>query len=385
MPELGEIIGVLDDWYPASGAEKWDAVGLVCGELDRPIERILLAIDAVPATVAQAERIGAQLVMTHHPLLLTAVHGVPAADPKGGLVHRMIRSSIAHFVAHTNAEVAPGGVSHALADLFGLTGVEPLERIAADSLGKLVVFVPIGSSARLVDALAEAGAGRIGEYERCAWTTDGVGTFRPGPGASPTVGRAGEIEEVGETRVEMIVPAARRAEVDAALRAVHPYEEPAFDLLTLAPEPSDRGVGRVGNLTTQLSLAEFTAFVAGRLPATTWGVRAAGDPDRAVRRIAVLAGSGSSLVDTARRSGADVYLTADLKHHNGVEAVTQRPGTPMALVDAAHWATERPWLDVVAARLREFFGATVNTVVSDLVTDPWTLHEPSPPPNPESR
>jgi dinuclear metal center YbgI/SA1388 family protein len=262
----------LDEWYPPAGAESWDAVGLVCGVRESQVDRILLAIDAVPAVIDEADSVGAQLLFTHHPLLLTAVHGVPADDPKGGLVHRMICSGIAHFVAHTNAEIATPGVSDALAGALGLTEVSPLEP---------------------------------------------------------------------------------------------------------APDNPENGVGRVGNLAAELTLTGFTDLVAATLPATSWGVRGAGDPEQVVRRVAVLGGSGSSLIDAARDAGADVYLTADLKHHNGVEAVTQRAGTPMALVDAAHWATERPWLDTVVARLRERFGATVETIASDLVTDPWVLHRAS--------
>jgi putative NIF3 family GTP cyclohydrolase 1 type 2 len=164
----------------------------------------------------------------------------------------------------------------------------------------------------------------------------------------------------------------------AALRAAHPYEEPAFDLLPMASLPGPRGTGRVGELPAPVPLAEFTALAAAALPATTWGVRAAGDPQRPVRTVAVCGGSGGSLAELARQAGADAFLTADLKHHPVVEAVTERGAGGMALVDAAHWATEAPWLDAVAAALRERFGTTVDVRVSRQVTDPWTLHVPSP-------
>ena len=230
---------------------------------------------------------------------------------------------------------------------------------------------------QLIDALAAAGAGALGDYRRCAWTSEGTGTFTPLPGAQPTVGRVGEVEVVAETRVEMVVPAARREEVVAALRAVHPYEEPAFDLLAQAPLPTRRGTGRIGSLPGPMTLREFTALAAAVLPPTVWGVRAAGDPERPVSTVAVCGGSGGSLAGLARRAGADVLLTADLKHHPVVEEVTERGTGGIALVDAAHWATEAPWLDEVAVRLRERFGTSVDVSVSTQVTDPWTLHEPS--------
>ena len=173
------------------------------------------------------------------------------------------------------------------------------------------------------------------------------------------------------------MPARQRDDVVAALRAAHPYEEPAFDLLAQAPLPSRRGTGRIGELPAPMTLRAFTALAAARLPATAWGVRAAGDPNRPVRTVAVCGGSGGSLAGLARRVGADVLLTADLKHHPVVEEVSERGAYGIALVDAAHWATEAPWLDDVAVRLRDHFGTSVDVQVSRRVTDPWTLHEPS--------
>ncbi len=377
MPSLADLRGVLDAWFDPRWAEPWDAVGLVCGDPSEDVTRVLLAVDPVPATVDEAIDRSAQLLITHHPLLLTGVHGVPADDPKGALVHRMVRDGVGHFVAHTNADVADPGVSDALARRLGLHEVGALDVQYDNDLAKLVVFVPQDGADALIDALAGAGAGAIGDYERCAWTADGVGTFRPLDGAHPTIGTVGQTEVVGETRVEMIVPSGRRHAVLAALRAAHPYEEPAFDLLAQVPVPTRRGTGRVGSLTAPMSLREFTAHAASALPATAWGVRAAGDPDRIVQTVAVCGGSGGSRAAIARSRGADVLLTADLKHHPTVEEVSERGASGIALVDAAHWATEAPWLDEVAARLRTHFGTSVDVSVSTQVTDPWTLHESS--------
>ncbi|HEY2299073.1 MAG TPA: Nif3-like dinuclear metal center hexameric protein [Jatrophihabitans sp.] len=377
MPKLADLRRALDGWFDPAWAEPWDAVGLVCGDPDESVGRVLLAVDPVPSTVDQALAAGAGLLLTHHPLLLAGVHGVPADDPKGALVHRMIRGGLAHFVAHTNADVADPGVSDALGARLGVRGLRPLLPQPEQELRKLVVFVPPESTNGLIDALAAAGAGTIGAYERCAWTGEGTGTFRPLEGARPTLGVVGRTEAVVETRVEMVVPAARTAQVITALRSAHPYEEPAFDLLVQAPLPSRRGTGRIGQLAAPTTLAEFTTHVARALPATAWGVRAAGDPDRLISTVAVCGGSGGSYAADARRAGADVLVTADLKHHPVVEEVTERGAGGIALVDAAHWATEAPWLDEVARRLRDHFGTSVDVTVSTLVTDPWTLHRPS--------
>jgi len=368
----------MEEWFAPRWAEPWDAVGLVCGDPDDGLGRVLLAVDAVPLTVDEALDAGAQLLITHHPLLLSAVHGVPANDPKGALVHRMVRGGLAHFVAHTNADVADPGVSDALGAWLGLSRLRPLVAQPDEPSDKLVVFVPVEDAERLTDVLAAEGAGAIGAYDRCAWTSVGTGTFRPRDGADPAVGRIGEIETVRESRVEMIVPNRRRDAVIAALRANHPYEEPAFDLLAQTALPTRRGTGRVGELPEAMTLRAFTQHAAAVLPATASGLRAAGDPDQAVRTIAVCGGSGGALAEVARAAGADAYLTADLKHHPTSEAVAERGSNGMALVDAAHWATEAPWLDAVADRLRDRFGTTVDVRVSRRVTDPWTVHASSP-------
>ena len=371
---------MLEQWYDPRRAESWDAVGLVCGDPDDNVDHVLLAVDAVPATVAEAMSAGAELLVSHHPLLLTPVHGVPADDPKGALVHRMIRAGIAHYVAHTNADVANPGVSDALGDLLGLAHLRPLEPHLPDPDDKLVVFVPLADLVRVVDALAAAGAGRIGSYERCAWSATGIGTFRPEPGATPFTGQVGAVSEVAEARVEMVVPRGLRADVLHALRAAHPYEEPAFDLYARVPEPAASiGIGRVGELPSPTTLRGFVDLAAHVLPPTTWGLRASGRPDRPVRTVAACGGSGGSLIEAARAAGADVYLTADLRHHPAVEAVSERGPEAMGLIDAAHWATEAPWLSAFAARLRtRFADEGLKVTVSAEVTDPWTLHAPSP-------
>lgn len=378
MPRLGDILALLDAWFDPRWAEPWDAVGLVCGDRSAQVERMVLAVDAVPPTVDEALGAGAQLLLTHHPLLLTPVHTVATDEPKGALVHRMITGGLAHFVAHTNADVADPGVSDALADRFGLRELRPLEAMDDRAMDKLVVYVPLADLDPVVDALGAAGAGALGDYDRCAWSVEGTGTFRPLAGARPAIGAIGRVEQVREARVEMVVPAGRRGEVISALRAVHPYEEPAFDLLSQVGLPTSRGIGRVGELPGAMTLRAFTALAAERLPRTVWGVRAAGDPGREVRRIAVCGGSGGSYATTAAAAGADALLTADLKHHSTLEAVTERGPGAMALVDAAHWATEAPWLDAVARRLRQEFGTSLDVRVSAITTDPWTVHAPSP-------
>jgi dinuclear metal center YbgI/SA1388 family protein len=267
---LRDVTGLLDEWYDPAWAESWDAVGLVCGDPDADVAKILFAVDPAPVVVEEAVQWGADLVVTHHPLLLTPVHGVPADDPKGRLVHRLIRGGVGLFVAHTNADRAPGsGVNDALAGVLGLRETVPLEPTERD-------------------------------------------------------------------------PKA--------------------------------GLGRVGVLDHAMTLREFAALAAAALPATVGGVRAAGDPERSVRRVAVCGGSGGSLIEAAAAAGADVFLTSDLKHHPVSEAVES---SGPALCDVGHFATEWPWLPVAADLLHRDLSGRVEVAVSRRRTDPWTWHEGS--------
>ena len=361
---LKDVVDLLEELYPPAWAEPWDAVGLVCGDPDALVRRVLLAVDPVDAVVREAVDGGFDLLLTHHPLYLRGTTSVAATTPKGRAVHALVRGGCALHVAHTNADRADPGVSDALADRFGLRDLRPLQPAADDPLDKLVVFVPVQDGERVLDAVSAAGAGAIGDYERCAWTTSGTGTFRPLPGADPAVGQVGRVETVAETRLEVVLPRARRSRVLRALLQAHPYEEPAYDVVELASLPGRRGLGRVGVLPAPTTLRELTERAAQVLPATAWGVRAAGDPDRVVRTLAVCGGSGDALLGEAARA-ADAYLTADLRHHPASEAPEG-----LALLDAAHWATEHPWLHDAARRLAG--ATTVETVVSTAVTDPWT-------------
>lgn len=374
VPRLADVIEVLDGLYDPRWAADWDAVGLVTGDLDQPARKVLLAVDPVDEVIAEAVAWGADLVLVHHPLLLRGVHTIATDHPKGAALTALVRNGVALHVAHTNADVASPGVSDALAGVLGLQDLRPLQALPGDAIDKIVVFVPREAAEKVLDAMTEAGAGRLGDYERAAWTTDGTGTFRPMPGARPAVGAVGVSEQVAEMRVEMVLPPQRRTAVIAALRAAHPYEEPAFDVLATVAPPGPRGMGRVGTLPAAESLRAFAGRVTRALPAAPAGVRVAGDLEAGVRTVAVCGGAGDDLFDDVRRMGADVYVTADLRHHPASESLAH--GTP-ALVDCGHWSSEWPWLPVAEQQLLAGLlsrGTTVETRVSRLVTDPWALH-----------
>ena len=198
---LREVVALLDGWYDPAWAESWDAVGLVTGDPDQPVGTVLFAVDPAPEVVREAREWGADLLVVHHPLLLTPVHSMAATTPKGRVLHALARDGIALLTAHTNADVPADGVNEALARAVGV--VDPVVVLDGGRAGldKLTFFVPADAADRVRDAIAAAGAGAIGDYDHCSFSTSGEGRFRPLDGASPTLGRVGGHEVVAEVRV----------------------------------------------------------------------------------------------------------------------------------------------------------------------------------------
>ena len=366
---LADIIDVLEAAYPPHLAQSWDSVGLVCGDPSEPVDSVTVAVDATAAVAAQVPDRG--LLLAHHPLLLRGVDTVSADTAKGALILSLIRTGRALFTAHTNADSASPGVSDALAEVLGLQVTDVLSAVASGpALDKWAVFVPAENAEAVQSAMFAAGAGQIGDYSQCSWSVPGTGQFLPGEGATPAIGAVGTVEHVAEVRVEMVAPASRRAAVLAGLRTAHPYEEPAFDILAMQTTPGDVGIGRIATLSRPESLSAFVSRVRDALPATSWGVRASGDPDATVSRVAVCGGAGDSLLAEVAAAGVQAYVTSDLRHHPADE---HRRTSDVALIDVAHWASEFPWCNQAAALLRNHFGASLPVTVSDVRTDPWNV------------
>lgn len=367
---FADLVDWVEEHFPPGTAESWDRVGVVCGDPADPLQDVLLTVDVTPAVVAEAIDSGVQAIIAHHPLLLRGVHGIDARTPKGRMVQDLIRNRIGLITAHTNGDSATHGVGTALATAIGLTGQTPLAPASSAALDQLVTFVPTDHLAPVVDALAAAGAGAIGDYDRCHFHHGGTGSFRPTTGADPFIGSVDEVAQVPEERLEMVLPRSVRGPVLAALKSAHPYEEPAYHVLELASEAADTGLGRVGELPEPMSARAFAARLSGLLPETVTGVRMAGDPERRIQTVAVLPGAGDSMLDQARGRGVDAYITSDLRHHPAAEFI-EHDDAPV-LFDIAHWAAEQTWLPLLASLLSES-GPGVGSHISQVRTDPWSL------------
>ncbi|SDR83959.1 Nif3-like dinuclear metal center hexameric protein [Corynebacterium timonense] len=367
---VADVVAELDIAYPPALAESWDKVGLICGDPDAPVSTVAFALDCTMDVARRAVEVGADMLVVHHPLLLRGVSSVAADTPKGRVLHHLITNGCALFAAHTNADSARPGVSDKLAELVGITPGRPIKPVSLGGMDAWGVHVPPAHAHEVKDALFAAGAGRIGNYAECSFEWGGTGGFTPLEGADPTDGTVGEYYSAPETRVEFVAPTRLRRALIDALRAAHPYEEPAFDVVSME-DTSDLstapGLGRIGELPEPMTLREFTQQVADALPETAWGVRAAGDPERLVQKVAVSSGSGDGFLGDVAKLGVDVYVTSDLRHHPVDEHLAA--GGP-AVVDTAHWASEFPWTEQAEGIVKRL---NVNTEILRLRTDPWTV------------
>jgi dinuclear metal center YbgI/SA1388 family protein len=379
--KVHEVVTILDNFYPPELAAAWDNVGLQVGDLDKQVNRVMVALDPSEVVVVEAVKAKVDLLITHHPLVMSGVNRFTSETSIGRVIANLNSHGISLFAAHTNADVAQGGVNDVLADRFELIDIEPLLPLAAlserdgtskSTLLKIVVFTPIESTQQVIDEMAEAGAGQIGNYDRCAYQVSGVGTFRPQPGADPHVGEIGQIAETTENRIEMVLRRKDLSSVVEALRRAHPYEEPAFDVIELV-DTERVGLGRKGRLQHPATLQEFAERVSAVVPRTHHGVRVSGDLMAKIESVGVITGAAANFLPEVAKRGIDCYVTADSKHHVTLDNLMANGPN---LIDLSHWASESPWCDDLAARLNQRFGTEgekVEVMVSTVMGDPWSL------------
>ena len=328
----------LESWAPRASQQSYDNTGLQVGDPETEVRRAIIALDLTPKVVNEAVKNEAQLIITHHPLIFRPLKTVTTSDWHGSLVHSMIANQIALYCIHTNLDAAYGGVSFALAERLGLKEATFL-RPMSDTLMKLITFIPDAHLNPVREALAAAGAGRIGHYDACAFVTEGRGYFRPNEKANPTIGEAGgALETVNEWRIEVEVHTWQLGDVIRALKEAHPYEEVAYDVVPLKKDSTLLGMGAIGHLPEPEPLHEFLYRAGLGLPAE--GLQYVGNLEQSIQKVAVCGGSGSDLIGDALRAGADAYLTADITYHRFFDVLDTSGNPRMALINAEHYATE---------------------------------------------
>ncbi len=362
-----DIVRFMEEYAPNWLAEDWDNIGLVIGSLDQEIGKIMVCLDVTNDVADEAISSGADMIISHHPVIFKGLKNITDKDPRGRVLMKLIRNDISVFCAHTNLDVATGGVNDILAQKLGLINTGSLKRYKIDKAYKLVVYVPQDSIDKVRDSICRAGAGWIGNYSDCTFMVAGTGTFRPLEGTNPYIGTKGNLEKVSEYRLESIVPRDRLRKVIKAMLEAHPYEEVAYDLFSLENAGKEYGIGVVGQVPETVSMKEFINLVKEKLSVKT--LRFVGNADRQVKKAAVFCGSFDGDLSGIIEKGIDVIVTGDIKYHTAAEMVEMG----ISAIDAGHFNTERIIVNHMAEVLSGKF-PEVQVSTSTTEKDPFNYY-----------
>lgn len=332
--KVKDIVSIMETHFPLYLAETWDNVGLQLGSLDRDLERVMVALDLDGEILEQAVNKRVGMIITHHPLFFKPIKRIDLATVEGKMIRKLIQEDITVYSSHTNLDAAEQGLNQLLAECLNLEKIEPLGQDKMEELFKLVVYVPSTHVHELRKAINEAGAGHIGQYSDCSFRSIGTGTFCPGEESNPFLGEKGLLEEVEEYRLETVVYKHELPRIIKIMEEAHPYEEVAYDIYHLENQGKVFSLGRKGQLKNEMSLSAYVDEVKKCLGVKT--LRIVGNMNDRIKTVAVVSGSGASLINRVQNNGIDLFITGDLKYHEAKEA--QAIG--LAIIDAGHQATE---------------------------------------------
>ncbi len=336
---ISDLITFLDERIPLSYQEDYDNSGLQAGDPSAPAKAVLLTIDVTEEVVDEAIKRGANLIVSHHPLIYSPLKNITPSDRVGRILMKALRNGISVYSAHTNLDSVQGGVSWKMGSLIGLKGMKPLVPMR-NGVMKLITYVPQGEADSLREALFAAGAGAIGRYDSCSFSSEGTGTFRGGEGTKPFVGEQGKVHREKEIKIEVIVPRYLKSKVVNALIRNHPYEEVAYDLINLENEDPSTGLGVVGTLEKEMTRENFIKTLSDLFNKES--VRHSGFSGKKIHKVALCGGSGASFANNAMASGADAYVTGDIKYHAWFEASER-----FLLADIGHYESEKFTVEII--------------------------------------
>ena len=334
MVTMKEIARAIERQAPLQLQESWDNCGLQVGSMSSSVQRVLTALDVTSEVVAEAIERQVDAIVTHHPMIFKGIKSINTDTMQGKMIKDLLCHSINVYSAHTNLDVAEGGLNDEVATRLGLQDIQGLEETGRDVAYKVAVYVPVTHSEQLRQAMGDAGAGYIGAYSHCSFSVAGEGRFLPLAGTNPFIGQVGAIETVPEERVETVVPKKLLGQVLAAMKEAHPYEEIAYDIVALENAYEAHYIGRIGNLPQPLSIEDFKEVLQSVFPHSQlrWG----GAKKLSIQRIGLCTGSGAEFIKVAAKQKADVYITGDVKYHD--MQLAKELG--ITVVDAGHYGTE---------------------------------------------
>ena len=351
----------MEQLAPLAYQESYDNAGLIVGDANTEITGVLVTLDATEAVIDEAIAKGCNVVVAHHPIVFKGLKRLNGRNYVERSVIKAIKNDVALYAAHTNLDNVVGGVNFTIAGKLGLQNVRILAP-KTQILTKLVTFVPVADTQRVLDALHAAGAGQVGNYSNCSFQVEGTGAYRAGADANPVLGKIGEYHREAEHRIEVIIPTHQQEQLLSALRQAHPYEKVAYYLTPVANANQDVGSGAVGNLPEPLSGPAWLSYLKEKMNLTL--IRHTPLPNGIISRVAVCGGVGSFLLPDAIRSGADAFVTADYKYHEFFDADGR-----ITICDIGHYESEVYTKDLIQQHLAEKF-ATFAVILAETDTNP---------------
>ncbi len=345
--KIKDIISGLEEIAPLALQESYDNSGLLIGERDHDISKALICLDITMEVIDEAIEGGFGLVISHHPLIFSGMKRLTGSNETERIVIKAVKHDVAVYAMHTNLDNVHGGVNAMLCEKLGI-GNPSVLRPMNGKLNKLVTFCPLEQADKLREALFNAGAGHIGNYDNCSYNLDGYGTFRAGEGTNPFVGEHGKLHREEETRIEVIFPEYIMGTLLKALQTAHPYEEVAYDIYPLKNDLMQAGAGMVGKLKNPMDERSFLEMLKKTLGSGV--IRHSPFTAKKISKVAVCGGSGSFLIRDAMAAGADAFVTGDMKYHQFFE-----PEGRMLIADAGHFETEQFTKELIYSILNEKF------------------------------
>lgn len=361
MPQIRHLTAYLESFAPLAYQESYDNAGLIVGDPNDEIKGVLVTLDATEAVVDEAIAKGCNVIVAHHPIVFKGLKKLNGKTYVERTVIKAIKNDVALYAAHTNLDNVAGGVNFKIAEKLKLQNVRILAP-KTQVLTKLVTFVPVIDTQRVLDALYAAGAGQIGAYKNCSFRVTGTGTYQPGEGAQPAIGEVDTYHEETENRLEVIFPTYQQNQLLAALRQAHPYEEVAYYLTTLENQNQEVGSGAVGELVEPLDGQSWLAYLKENMNLNL--IRYTPLPDRPIKQVAVCGGVGSFLLPDAMRAGADIFVTADYKYHEFFDADGR-----IGICDISHYESEVFTKELICGHLAKKF-TTFAVILSETDTNP---------------
>lgn len=359
-----DLVKKIESWAPKEISWQKDNVGLQIGNLERELKNILLCLEVTPGVIEEALEKNCNFIFSHHPFLFHPLRKIDLSRDKNSLmIEALIKNDITLYSAHTNLDFTKDGVSFEIAKLLGLKNIKFLVNQKANQY-KLSLFVPKAHLENVEDAIFKAGGGIIGEYTHCGFRTEGTGSFKGSEKSNPSIGEKQKYETVEEVKLEIIVESWKINKVIKALKAVHPYEEPAYDVYLINNENVNYGLGAVGEFEVPFEENKFLELVSAKLNVKNF--RYTKGKSSQIKKVAVCGGSGSEYFQDALSRGADAYITADIKYHTFHDASEE-----ILLVDAGHYETEIHSLDEVKKKMENFInGNNIKVLKYSKTTNP---------------